>query len=368
MSKHVGSMKERYPGGRPDRAPRRAGTCSDAALSSSDSRQDSVQSFDYYRARSVGDALSRLAKPETLPLSGGTDLLVLLKEDLARPKALVDLRDIPWARVITDRDDGSMRIGAAVRVSDLSGNESVRRRFPVLAQACESVGTTALRHMGTIGGNLCQRPRCWYFRRKIPCLKNGGDSCPAERGENQYHAILGGGPCYIVHPSDPAVALTALDATIEIQSATGTREVPIGEFYRLPSERLDHETVLSSGEIVTAIEIPAASAGGWQRYDKVMQRASWDFALVSLAAVKRRDGDVQLVRGGVAPKPWRVTSSIEEDVASGGLDEHDAATLAARALHDARPLASNGYKVAVAATLLRRGIGDMWGASVETIR
>jgi xanthine dehydrogenase YagS FAD-binding subunit len=321
-----------------------------------------VQSFDYYRARSVADALSRLAEPETLPLGGGTDLLILLKEDLARPNALVDLRNIPEVRVITERDDGSVRIGAAVRVSDVAGNAGVRRRFPVLAQACESVGTTALRHMGTIGGNLCQRPRCWYFRRKVPCLKNGGDSCPAERGENQYHAILGGGPCYIVHPSDPAVALTALDATLEIRGAAGTRQVSIGEFYRLPSERLEHETVLAGGEIVTAIELPAASAGGWQRYDKIMQRASWDFALASLAAVKRPDGDVRLVLGGVAPKPWRVTASIEEDVASGGLDEHDAATLAERALHDARPLAANAYKIALAATLLRRGIIDMVGA------
>src|SRR6185369_17799822 len=129
----------------------------------------------------------------------------------------------------------------------------IREAFPALAQACGAVGSPALRNMGTIGGNLCQRPRCWYFRRGVPCLKNGGTSCPAEHGENQYLAILDGGPCHIVHPSDPAVALTALDATIEIASARGRRTVPISEFYTLPSERLDQETILASGELVSAV-------------------------------------------------------------------------------------------------------------------
>src|SRR5690242_853833 len=292
-------------------------------------------------------------------MSGGTDLLVLLKEDLARPDALVDLRYIAGASDITTTDDGGVRIGAAVRVHTLATNVMIRERFPALASACAVVGTTALRHMGTIGGNLCQRPRCWYFRRNIPCLKNGGDTCPAATGENQYLAILGGGPCYIVHPSDPAVALTALEATVEIAGPDGTRTVPIEMFYVLPAERLDGETVLAPGEFVSAVTIPAASAGGWQRYDKLMQRGSWDFALVSLAAVKRQDGDVRLVLGGVAPTPWRVTSSIEEDAATGNLEESDVATLAERALYDARPLAGNGYKVELAKTLLRRAIAGM---------
>ncbi|HET7564832.1 MAG TPA: xanthine dehydrogenase family protein subunit M [Gemmatimonadaceae bacterium] len=315
--------------------------------------------FEYERAASLPDAVRRLAAPRTSPMSGGTDLLVLLKEDLARPDALVDLRYIAGASDITKADDGGVRIGAAVRVNTLATNVMIRERFPALASACAAVGTTALRHMGTIGGNLCQRPRCWYFRRNIPCLKNGGDTCPAATGENQYLAILGGGPCYIVHPSDPAVALTALEATVEIAGPNGTRTVPIEMFYVLPAERLDGETVLAPGEFVSAVTIPAASAGGWQRYDKLMQRGSWDFALVSLAAVKRQDGDVRLVLGGVAPTPWRVTSSIEEDVASGNLDESDVATLAERALYDARPLAGNAYKVELAKALLRRAIADM---------
>ena len=312
--------------------------------------------FTYHRARSLGDALDRLAEPGAVPIGGGTDLLVLLKEDLARPAAVVDLRDIPGARSIDVDADGGVRIGAAARVNDLAAHGAIRERLPMLAEACESVGTVTLRHMGTLGGNLCQRPRCWYFRRNIPCLKNGGAGCPAATGENQYHAILGGGPCFIVHPSDPAVALTALDAVVELASAHRARELPIAEFYALPSERLDHETVLEAGEIVTGVRIPPGSAGGRQRYDKVMQRASWDFALVSLGAARRADGDVRLVLGGVAPIPWRIASSVEEDLASGSLDPEDLATLAERALYDARPLAKNAYKVALAAALLRRGM------------
>lgn len=317
--------------------------------------------FDYERAASLPDAVQRLAAPSTMPVSGGTDLLTLLKENLAHPDALVDLRYIAGASEIS-ATDGGVRIGAAVRVNTLATNVMIRERFPALASACAAVGTTALRHMGTIGGNLCQRPRCWYFRRNIPCLKNGGDTCPAATGENQYLAILGGGPCYIVHPSDPAVALTALEATVEIAGPAGTRTVPIEVFYVLPAERLDSETVLGPGEFVSGVTIPAKSTGGWQRYDKLMQRGAWDFALVSLAAVKRQDGEVRLVLGGVAPTPWRITSSVEEDVASGNLDESDVATLAERALYDARPLAGNAYKVELAKTLLRRAIGSMGGA------
>jgi len=229
----------------------------------------------------------------------------------------------------------------------------VLERYGVLGQACSVVGTPALREMGTIGGNLCQRPRCWYFRRGISCYKNGGSSCPAREGENQYHAIIDGGPCYVVHPSDPAVALTALDAEVEIRSVKGERIVSIEDFYVLPRERLHHETILHPGEVVTALLLPAGAAGGVQRYHKLMQREAWDFALVSIAGCRRPDGDVRIVLGGVAPRPWRVNSSIEEDVASGGLDEDTIATLAERALYDAKPLSKNGYKVELAQTLIR---------------
>lgn len=319
--------------------------------------------FTYHRPENAADATRHLETPDALPMGGGTDLLVLIKEQLAHPKTVVDLRAIPDSRVISSTDDGGLRVGAAARIADLARHESVRSLFPALASACESVGTTALRHMGTIGGNLCQRPRCWYLRRNIPCLKNGGSDCPAATGENQYHAILGGGPCYIVHPSDPAVALTALDAVVEVSSARGTRRLPIAELYVLPSERLDQETVLESGEVITAVEIPGSSAGGRQRYEKLMQRESWDFALASLASVRTPKGDVRLVLGGVAPKPWRLSRSIEEEVAKGGLEADDVARLVDGALYEARPLARNGYKVQLVRTLLRRAIIQLSAAA-----
>ena len=317
------------------------------------------QPFLYRHAVSIEDAAHQLEQPGAVPLGGGTDLLVTIAEALVQPDVVVDLRTIPDSAGVRRLDDGRVWVGASTRIADIGQDVIIRRSFPALAQACDVVATPALRHMGTIGGNLCQRPRCWYFRRAVPCLKNGGPSCPAVHGENQYLAILDGGPCYIVHPSDPAVALAALDATVELSSGDGQRDVSIGDFFTLPTERIDQETVIMPGEFVSGVMLAAESGGGVQHYHKLMQRDAWDFALVSVAGCKRTDGDVRIVLGGVAPRPWRVNSSVEEDVASGGLDEDTIATLADRALYDAKPLSKNGYKVDLAASLLRQIIGEL---------
>ena len=313
--------------------------------------------FRYVRPTDAPDAGRALAEPSAVPLGGGTDLLVTIREGLASPAALVDLRRLRGQGAITVGSDGTLTIGAAARLADIAAHPDVRARFGVLADACDSVGTTQLREMGTLGGNLCQRPRCWYFRRGVSCFKSGGASCPAVEGENQYLGILGGGPCHAPHPSDPAVALTALEATVIVCSATHERRVPMSAFYA--AHDVTRETALDPGEYVHAVAIPATSAGPVQRYEKLMQRGAWDFALVSLAAVRRTDGDVRLVLGGVAPAPWRVTSSIEEDVASGGLDDETIAVLAERALYDAAPLSGNAYKVRQAEALLRRAIAAL---------
>ncbi len=315
--------------------------------------------FTYTRPDSLRDALNRLAAAGARPLGGGTDLLSALDDDVEQASELVDLRRIAGFGEISGDAARGLRIGGGARLAAIAAHEGVRAHWPVLAQACEAVGTTALRHMGTIGGNLCQRPRCWYLRQGVPCLKNGGDACPAEQGENRYHAVLGGGPCFVVHPSDPAVALTALDASVVVAGPAGERRVPVSSFFTLPADGVLRENVLTDGEIVAAVELPAASAGGWQRYEKVMARGAWDFALASLAAVRRTDGDVRLVLGGVAPRPWRVDHSVEQDIASGGIGAEDVATLADRALYDARPLSANYYKVTLAAALLRRAMTDI---------
>ena len=315
--------------------------------------------FEYRAATSLEHAAQEIAEPGAVPLGGGTDLLVAIGERIAAPSALVDLRTIPGSDDIAVAADGSATIGAAARIGDLARHALVRERFPALAQACDVVATPALRHMGTLGGNLCQRPRCWYFRRGISCFKSGGSSCPAKDGENQYLAILDGGPCWAVHPSEPAVVLTALEATVVVSSAKGTRLVAIADFYTLPRHRADRETVLETGEFVSEIRLPGAASGGVQFYHKLMQRDAWDFALVSIAACKRADGEVRIVLGGVAPRPWRVSSSVEEDASSGGLDDEAIATLADRALLDAAPLSKNSYKVDLAASLLRQVLGEL---------
>lgn len=315
--------------------------------------------FRYERALSIVGATTALNRDGAAPMGGGTDLLVSLDEGVVTANVVVDLRRIPDGDTIATLADGSVRIGGAARIEDIAHHPLIVERYKALAQSCASVGTPALRQMGTIGGNLCQRPRCWYLRQDVPCLKNGGSDCPARDGENQYHAILEGGPCYIVHPSDPAVALTALEAEVEIAGGETTRKVPIAKFYLTPKERLDGETVLARGEFVLGVVLPAASAGGNQSYLKLMQRGTWDFALVSAAAVKRVDGSVRIVLGGVAPRPWRVPESLEEDVSAGALDADAIAVIAERALYDAVPLSKNGYKVRLAETLIRRSIAAM---------
>ncbi|MFP5355010.1 MAG: FAD binding domain-containing protein [Gemmatimonadota bacterium] len=323
--------------------------------------------FQYRRPATLDEAATLLQQPGAQPLGGGTDLLPLQRDALAAPEVIVDLRRLPRSAGVEWLADGGLQIGASARLAHLARDSALRSAFPLLAESCAAVGSEALRHMGTLGGNLCQRPRCWYFRHGFGCHKRGGDSCRAAVGENEYHAIFGSGPCVAVHPSDPAVALTALEAVVHVAGSGGTRDIAFADFYaraHLPGER---ETAIAPGEIVTAVTIPAASRGGVQRYEKVTQRGAFDFALVSLAAIKRTDGEVRLVLGGVASRPWRVTDSIEEDVASGGLSDDDIETLAQRALYDAAPLAHNGYKVDIAAAVLQRAMqallqGDGAGA------
>jgi xanthine dehydrogenase YagS FAD-binding subunit len=294
-----------------------------------------------------------------MAIGGGTDLLVTIEEGLAKPDGVVDVRAVAESLGISFDASGSLRVGGACRLADIADDAIVRGRYPLLASACEQVGTPAIRAMATLAGNLAQRPRCWYFRRGVECHKSGGSTCPAHDGESQYLAILEGGPCWIVHPSDPAVALVALEAEIDVDGPWGARSVAAGDFFVLPSVRLDSETVLRDGELIVAVHLPAVAAGGMQRYTKLMQREAWDFALVSLAATRRTDGEVRLVLGGVSPRPYRVYTSVEEEAMSGGLDEETIIGLAERALLDAEPLAKNGYKVQLAATLLRDAIREI---------
>jgi xanthine dehydrogenase YagS FAD-binding subunit len=317
-----------------------------------------VATFTYHEPTSLDDALTLLSEPSRMPIGGGTDLLVMIEQGLAAPSGVVDVGALSESLGVRELEDGALRIGAGVRLDEIARHPVVRERYAALAATCEQAGTPAIRAVATLGGNLCQRPRCPYFRRNVPCHKNGGTSCPAAdvSGENECLAIVEGGPCYIVHPSDPAVALVALDAVIEIAGASGRRGVAAGDFFVLPSERMDRETVLAHDELVIGVRLPADAAGGVQQFAKLTSGDTSDFALVSLAAVRRTDGEVRLVLGGVSPRPYRVYTSVEEEVMTGGLDEETIAGLAERAMLDAVPLSKNGYKLGLAESLLRDAI------------
>ncbi|HVZ49481.1 MAG TPA: FAD binding domain-containing protein [Gemmatimonadaceae bacterium] len=313
----------------------------------------------YSAPSSLDAALAAVAAAGARPLGGGTDLIVAMEVGLDAGASVVDLTRVRGLAGIETMPDGGVRIGGAVRLEDVALHDTIRDRYPALAQAAAAVGTPALRAMGTIGGNLGQRPRCWYLRSRIPCLKNGHAGCPARDGENQYHAIFETGPCRAAHPSDTAVALLALDASVVARHASGTRRLSVAELYAPAATDAEHEMALGRREIIEAVELPASAAGGMQRFTKVMQRGAWDFATVSLAATRRGDGTVRLVLGGVAAAPWRVNPSVEEDVASGALDPESADALAARALYDAEPLSQNAYKVDQATALLRRAMVEL---------
>lgn len=315
-----------------------------------------MSSFTYHRPATLPDALTLLAAPGARALGGGTDLLPCVDDGVLRVERVVDVGALPGARTIARRADGGLRIGAGARLADLAADPDVRAAFPLLAEAAGAVGTPALRNMGTLGGNLGQRMRCWYFRRGVRCFKNGGDRCAAYDGEHEYHGIIPGGSCHAVHPSDAAVALEALDAQVEIAGAAGTRQCSIAALYAGAASDPHGELTLAAGEFITAVELPAAAAGGRQHWEKVIQRGAWDFALVSCAAAGREDGSVRIALGGVGLGPWRLALSVEEDVASGGLDEDSIDALAERALYDAVPLARNGYKVWLAQAVVRRAI------------
>lgn len=316
-----------------------------------------MSDFAYARPSTLDEALAALAAPGSVAIGGGTDLLLLIDEGLAAPTRVVDLRTLPGATEIRRLADGSIRIGGGVRIAELTRDATICTALPLLSAASASVGTPALRNMGTLAGNLLQRPHCWYFRRGVKCFKNGGTECAAVGGEHQYHGIVAAGTCRSVHASDPAVALLALGARVEISSpGDGLREVSLEDFYEGAAADPTGETSLVAGEIVTAVLIPAESVGGTQHWEKVMQRGAWDFALVSCAAVRQSSGVVRMALGGVGAAPWRVPTSIEEDVASGGLDEESLDALAERAMYDASPLPGTRYKVTQAQALLRRAM------------
>lgn len=306
--------------------------------------------FTYERAADTAEAL-RLAgsDPSSKYLGGGTNLVDLMRVTVERPKTLIDVTHLSDA--IDRRDDGTLTIGAAVKNTALAADPHVRAELPVLSRAILAGASAQIRNMATVGGNIMQRTRCAYFYdRAARCNKRAPDTgCDAREGFNRYHAILGASSnCVATHPSDMCVALAALDANVHVDGPSGQRTIAMTAFHRLPGERPDIETELKPNELIVAIDVPALSFGKRSTYRKVRDRASYAFALVSVAAALDIDDDgivrdVRLALGGVAHKPWRALKA--EAVLKGEYGDRDSFTAAAEAeLADAVPLRDNAFK------------------------
>jgi xanthine dehydrogenase YagS FAD-binding subunit len=306
-----------------------------------------LTNFSYIRPKTLKEAVKQLASEGARLSAGNTDLLGCLRDNVFDAKKMVSISGLKDLQGIRKTSDGGLRIGALVTITELAESRVVKENYPALAQAALSVASPQLRNQGTIGGNLCQKPRCWYYRGEFHCLRKGGQKCFAVAGENQYHCILGGGPCYIVHPSDTATALVAYEATLHIAGPKGSRTVAIEKFHVLPSVDVHRETVLEPGEIVTEVILPPSQSTR-SSYRKVRARASWDFALAGMALALRFNGDVvtraRAVLTGAAPIPWR-SMEVENTIIGNRLDADIVSKAATAAMAAARPLAQNDYKV-----------------------
>jgi len=313
-----------------------------------------LQKFSYKKASSVQDAVALSAAPGAHILAGGSDLLGCLRDGVFAAQTVVSLSGVAELKGI-EAKPGGMRIGALTTLGEIAGNKDVVERYRALAEAAGSVASPQLRNQGTIGGNLCQRPRCWYFRGDFACRRKGGDTCFAETGENQYHAILGWDRCYIVHPSDSASALVALGARVTIAGPKGRRTIPLESFFVLPKVSIVKENVLLPGEVVTEILLDAPPRGQRSTYRKVRDRGAFDFATAGAAiAVTLTDGKVSAARvvlSGVAATPWR-SADAERALIGKALDHATVNAAAQAAVKDAVPLDKNGYKIALVRGIL----------------
>jgi len=318
-----------------------------------------MKNFQYIQPENLKEAsqIVRENPEDSVFFAGGTDLLGLLKDDIVSPEKVVNLKSLPKMDSISYLPGKGLKIGALTKIVTIAENPIINQKFPVLAQAAREVATPQLRNVGTIAGNICQRPRCWYYRNDFACLRKNGDECFAPDGENKHHCIIGGDPCYIVHPSDMAIALSSLQAKFSIFSGRKTRTVQIDNFFVLPETDYLHENILEPGEIITEIQIPDLPEGAKNGYLKFKERDAWDFAMVSVAAVLQTKGTQiksgRIAIGGVAPIPW-IEAELNSQLAGMIINEENLKQLAQKALSKAEPLDKNEYKLLLAQNLIKR--------------
>jgi xanthine dehydrogenase YagS FAD-binding subunit len=324
-----------------------------------------MKPFAYLRAGDAPTAVAAFEQtPQPMYLGGGTNLVDLMRLGVANPETLVDVAGLPYDRV-EETPDGGLLIGAAVRNSDAAADATLRRRYPVLSQALLAGASGQLRNLATVGGNLLQRTRCPYFQDvSKPCNKRDpGSGCPAREGEHHNLAILGhSDACVATHPSDMAVAMAALGAIVHVEGPAGSRRIGMPGLHRLPGERPEWDTVLEPGELITAVELPKLPYAANSRYLKVRERASFSFAVVSVAAALDVQGgvvrDCRVALGGVAHMPWRA-ERLEEALRGAPASRDGFVSAAEAELSQARPLRDNAYKVPLARNLIVRALEEV---------
>jgi xanthine dehydrogenase YagS FAD-binding subunit len=308
-----------------------------------------IPQFAYTRPGTLKEAIRQLTDEDAHVHGGGSDLLTCLRERIFDVRKIVSIQGVPDLQGVQEIAGGGTRIGALTTIAEVASNSLIRTRYAALSQGASEVASPQLRNQGTLGGNLCQKPRCWYYRGEFNCLRKGGGICFAAQGENQFHCIFGSDDiCYIVHPADTAPPLVALKAELEIAGPGGRRRVPVENFHVLPADDVRRETWLETGEIVTAVRIPPPPPNFRSAYRKIRARRSWDFALAGVALALQFDGDrvVQgrVVLSGAAPVPWR-SKPVENAIRGKTLNRRTIAAAADAIVDGARPLAKNAYKL-----------------------
>jgi len=325
-----------------------------------------MKPFKHIKAPDIQTAVAMIKEPETAVIAGGTDLLTEMKKEIRHPERLVDIKGIPNMNRVR-QENGELCIGALTTVADIEKNLLIKTHASLLAQAAAVVGSPQIRNRGTIGGNLCQQVRCWYYRHpEIHCWLKEGKRCFARAGLNRHHAIFGKSPCAAVNPSDLAPALIALDARVRVTSLQGTRELPVESHYKLPENRRRRQTVLNKDEVVVDIRIPVRSEAFTGLFIKMMDRETWSFALVSVATgIEWEENHVKqarIVLGGVAGSPWRVIEA-EKHLTGRRMDGALAAEAGELAVSGAAPLDWNAYKIPMAKNLVKQALLDIRAVS-----
>ncbi len=322
-----------------------------------------MKAFEYHAPHQIADAIRVLSvsNGDAQVCAGGTDILGRMKDGVTTPDTLVCIKTLPNLHYIREEPAG-IRIGALTTLVTIEEHPAIQKQFPLLTEALRLTAAPQIRNQATLGGSLCQRPRCWYLRGPFECFRKGGYKCYAVDGENRYHAILGGHLCFIVHPSDSATALVALNATAVIHGPHGEKKVPLEQFFIGPEVNIMKENILDDDEIVTEVFIPSPAPGARGAFTKSRERHSYDFALASAAVQCSLQGgvcsDPRVILGGVAPIPWR-SHEAEAELRDRRLDAAIIERAASAAVSRAKPMTQNTYKVELAKRLLAKSLHEV---------